>query len=278
MKIFCVIAFHYERSRLSKFYEMYEKLISDNIKIVINSNCNFDNNLPIEVSENLDNPFYLTWEHKKYLNSFLESDYDLFSYLEGNILVEKKIFDYWFEYRQLFKKNNLNFIPATHRVRIGDHDNEIYSLDVIHKPIKTRIVNEIDNEYYTNDLWEHGRALKERPIFIIDGKKFISIGEPYQGMFIMDKEMVEEHLNSVYSKSNVNMIPKMGVRESANLGNIFVNIPKNLEHRSVLPIDMKEFERTWMIHFGTNYHTIPDNPHAKIKSKDLFNELEDKLI
>jgi len=240
MKLWVNVCFYYVEERLEQFRKVIKTLSEiPNIKLIINSNVNFDSTLPIHVSE-LGDPFWHTWEHKKYMPKFLESDYTHFAYLEGNIQVEKKTFLYWNQTRSLFLKNNLNFIPAVHRVQ-RDTEGQVYSLDCTH-------------------LQRH------RPTITVEEQKFISLSEPYQGMFIMDKELVKEHIESDYYKFGQK--GSWGIRESANLGNMFVNIPPGYGHRYMLPLN--NFSDTWVTHFGTDYHGDKNSPHAKIKIQDLF--------
>jgi hypothetical protein len=201
MKLWLNICFYYTEERLHNFYKVIKNLINvPHIKLIINSNINFDLNLPIYTA-NLKDPYMHTWEHKKYMLEFLKSDYTHFGYLEGNIEIKKKTIDYWVATRELFKKNNLNFIPAVHRIQ--KRGNEIFSLDCAHH--------------------QDGR-----PIIEVSGQKFISLSEPYQGMFIMDKELVEEHIKSDYFSAGLKK--SFLIKESANLGNMFVNIPKGFSY------------------------------------------------
>ena len=240
MKLWVNVCFYYVEERVEKFKEVIKTLSKiPDIKIIINSNVNFDDSLPIKVSE-LSDPYHYTWEHKKYMPEFLNSDYTHFAYIEGNLQVTKKHFDYWVSTKELFKRNNLNHIPATHRVQ-KDKDGNVYSLDC---------TKQIENEILVE----------------LEGQKFISISEPYQGMFIMDKELVKEHIDSDYYK--LGQKGYWGIRESANLGNLFINVPTGFSHRSLLPLN--NFSDTWVTHFGTDYHGDTSSPHAKIKIENLF--------
>jgi hypothetical protein len=240
MKLWVNLCFYYVEDRLENFKRTINNLSNiPNIKIVIDSNVNFDNNLDIRVTE-LADPYHYTWEHKKYMPEFLASDYTHFAYLEGNIDVTKKTFDYWNQTRSLFLKNNLNFIPAVHRIQ-KDKEGQIYSLDCTH----------------------HQR---HRPIIKVNGQDFVFLSEPYQGMFIMDKELVEEHMQSQYYSFGQKQ--SYGIRESANLGNMYVNVPSGFPHRAALPLN--NLEASMVEHFGTDYHNNPSSPHAKIKIENLF--------
>lgn len=240
MKIWVNVCFHYVESRLPKFLELIKNLQEiPNIKIIINTNQIFDCDLPLNLAV-LSDPYHLTWEHKKYMPEFLNSDYDYFVYVEGNMLLSKVQIDYWIQTNSLFRRNNLNFIPAFHRVQV-DKDANVWSLD------PTRKVPRV-------------------PTLESEGQQFISLPEPYQGMFMMDKPMVYEHLNSDYSK--LGQKGYWGIRESANLGNMFVNVPTGYPHRAMIPLN--RFPDTWIPHFGTDYHNDPKSPHAKILVTELF--------
>jgi hypothetical protein len=241
MKLWVNVCFHYVENRLSDFNQVIETLNQiDGVKIIVNSNKNFDDNLNIHVAENLADPFHLTWEHKKYMQSFLQSHYTHFAYIEGNILFGKRQMDYWLKTKDLFERNNMNFIPALHRIE-KDFENEIYSLDC------TRTINTFSK-------------------LIVEGQEFVSIPEPYQGMFIMDKEMVEEHINSDYF--NLGQKHNYGIRESANLGNMYINVPPTFSHRMMTPL--QDFSDTFVHHITNNYINNPHSPHAKIKVENLF--------
>lgn len=240
MKLWVNVCFYYVGNRLDNFKRTIENILKiPNVHLVIDSNVNFDPSLNIRVTQ-LDDPFHHTWEHKKSMVEFLESDYTHFAYIEGNLEVDKRIFNYWCKTRELFKRNHLNFIPATHRIQ-KDNNGVVYTLDCTHKVHHPVIVE-------------------------VEGQKFVSLTEPYQGMFIMDRELVKEHIESDYFKLGEK--GWWGIRESANLGNMYVNIPSGYNHRCLVPMD--NFSECWTLHFGTDYHNDKYSPHAKVKIEDLF--------
>lgn len=240
MKIWVNICFYYVESRLENFRKLIDNLSNiPNTKITIHSNVNFDMDLDIQVVETQD-PQHYTWEHKKNIPEFLQSDYTHFAYLEGNIQVTQQTFEYWIQKRKLFQDNGHNFIPAIHRIQ-KDEEGEIYSLDSIHNQSNCHKIT-------------------------IEDQTFVFLSEPYQGMFIMDKQLAQEHIESEYYSLGQKF--SYGLRESANLGNIYINIPSGLQHRSALPLNIPN--ECMVEHFGTNYQSDPNSPHAKIKIKDLF--------
>jgi hypothetical protein len=240
MKLWVNLCFYYVEDRVESFKQTIKNLSTiPNIKIVIDSNVNFDDNLDIRV-EQLSDPYHYTWQHKKSMPEFLKSDYTHFAYLEGNLEVTKKTFDYWNKTNELFKRNNLNWIPSVHRIQT-DKDDNVYSLDPTHFVRHPNIVE-------------------------VEGQKFVCLPEPYQGMFIMDRDMVKEHIESDYFK--IGQKGWWGIRESANLGNMFINIPPGYPHRALVPLN--NFSDCWVRHFGTDYHNNPNSPHAKIRVENLF--------
>jgi hypothetical protein len=243
MKLWVNVCFYYVPEKLENFKRIIKSLQSittEKTKIIVNSNVNFNESLRIDVAL-LNDPYHLTWEHKKYMPAFLDSDYTHYVYMEGNVEVTEKNLVYWEQTRNLFLRNNLNFVPGLHRTE-NDAEGNIYSLDCTRHPIN-------------------------RPVVSVEGKKFISIGEPYHGMFIMDRNLVQEHINSEYFY--LGQKGWYGIRESANLGNTYINVPQGFEHKVLIPID--NFSDCWIPHLTNNYVTNPNSPHSKIKIETLLN-------
>ena len=241
MKLWINVCYHHVEERFENFKQLLENLKSlktDKTKIIINTNTEIDCDLPINISL-LQDPYHLTWEHKKYMQSFLDSDFTHFMYLEGNLLYTQKNLDYWIRNREIFERNGLNFIPAIHRVRLAE--GKTWSLD----PTKKQ---SIAQQYE------------------IEGKRYISMQEPYQGMFLMNRQDVAEHMQTDYY--HIGQKGWWGIRESANLGNMFVNVPQNFGHRMLLCLN--EFPDSWIPHFGTDYQADPQSPHAKVTVEEVF--------
>ena len=243
MKLYVNICFHYVEERLKFLNEVIASILeipTEETVIIVNSNELFECEGVVNVAHGLKHPYHLTWEHKKYLQQFLNSDYDTYVYLEDDMKITKQTIDYWKQTKELFKNNNLNFIPAIHRIEYKD--GIPMSLDATKKP-------------------------NNCPSIVVNNQKFVCLPEPYQGMFIMNREEVIEHLNSQYAILGEYRF--FGIRESANLGNMFVNVPQGYPHRAVVPVD--GFERCWVHHVANNYSSNLNSPHAKIPAKDLLN-------
>jgi hypothetical protein len=207
--------------------------------IIVNSNELFECEGVVNVAHGLKHPYHLTWEHKKYMQEFLKTDYTHYVYLEDDMKLTKKTMNYWVKTKELFEKNGFNFIPAIHRIEYKD--GVAVSLDATKKPGLCDAI-------------------------ILEGQKFVFLPEPYQAMFIMTREDVIEHLNSQFA--NIGEYHNYGIRESANLGNMYVNVPKGYSHRAVVPVE--SFDRCWVHHIANNYADNPNTTHAKIPAKDLL--------
>jgi hypothetical protein len=173
------------------------------------------------------------------MSEFLKTDYTHYAYLEDDMKLTTTTLEYWLQTKKLFKSNGFNFIPAIHRIEYKDGIE--VSLDATKKPGACDAI-------------------------ILDNQKFVFLPEPYQGMFIMDREDVIEHLNSQYS--NIGQYHNYGIRESANIGNMYVNVPQGYSHRAVVPVN--NFEQCWVHHVANNYADNLNTPHAKVPAKDLL--------
>lgn len=193
-------------------------------------------------SGDLSNPYMLCWEHKKYLSEVVNQGYTHFLYYENDQLVTQSSLDYWTNARDMFLRNGLNFIPAFHRVE-HNTNGEIYSMDCL-RPVDR----------------------SKRPILEFQGQRFISMCQPYQGMYMMDLDLVSEHFASKFFSYNDSY--EWGIPEQANIGNMFDNIPQGFEHRLLVPLD--RFSDCWIHHIQNKYVNDPDDLFAKIPIKSLF--------
>ena len=230
------------------FYKLINSVKSFNVeslKIIINSDVNFDDNLPIEIFEHED-PWRLVWAHKQYMRKFLESNATHFIHTESNVLLKQSHLDYWLRTRDIFKRAGTNFLPALHRIEYNDKGSA-FSLDSGADP-----------------GWG-------RPVIQIEDQLFISCQAPYQGLFIMDRGDVEEHVNSPF----VNFMQYVvGIRESANLGCLFINVPYGFQHRMMTPLDPDHFKETWIHHTPNNYAAIAKQANDPIENfLDLYKHL-----
>lgn len=194
-------------------------------------------------------PAQLTWEHKKYLNWFIESEFNYFIYWENDMLFQQHHIDYWIENSQLLKKYGMKFIPAFLRVEYTDQ-NVIVSVDC------TKQINSAN-----------------RPIIELNRRKFLSHPEPYHGLFILDKEDANELKQSNkltrddYLKNMTGHL-KYGTCESANQSLMIENVPAGFEHRSVLPLD--DIHRCLIHHLPNKFAKEKHYPFSTIPISNLI--------
>lgn len=265
MKLYAVIAFHYVEDRLQYLEQTLSSLIdidSEFTKIVIQTSDVTDaqykklkmilnhqpKNIEIEVEpiRNLKDPYMLTWAHKCRMLDFLDTPMTHFAYLEDDMVLTQDLVDYWEDVRGRFKKRNLNFIPGFFRIELKE--GRAYAVDVI-KPFQVNQLNGV----------------------VLD-RRYVSLPQPYQGCFLMDKELVEEHIKSAsFSPETCRKIPatENDTRERANMGNMYENIPEGFAHRMMIPLDI--FPQCWIHHCANTYSNMPDNPNGKIPAERIFN-------
>jgi len=264
MQLYTVIAFHYVENRLQYLEQTLSSLIdinTDHTKIVIQTNDVTDKqfkkmkmlsshqpkNVEIEIEpvRDLKDPFMLTWAHKCRMLDFKESTYTHFAYLEDDMVLTQDLVDYWVNTRAVFKKRNLNFIPGFFRVEYKD--GRAYSVD-------------IKQSYHLNNVKK-----------IVLDRAYVSIPEQYQGCFLMDRELVEEHINSksFSSKTCIRILnAENDTRERANFGNAFENVPEGFQHRMLIPLDI--FVECWIHHCADTYVNMPNTLHGKIPAERIF--------
>ena len=187
----------------------------------------------------------LTWAHKCRMLDFKETTYTHFAYLEDDMVLTQDLMDYWIQTREQFKKRNLNFIPGF--LRVEYNQGRAYSTDVT-------------KEYKVNDLTR-----------LIADQSYASLPQPYQACFVMDRELVEEHITSPsFSFETCQKIPGAAnkTRERANFGNMYENVPEGFTHRMLVPLDL--FVSCWIHHGADNYVNMPNTLHGKIPAERIF--------
>lgn len=229
---------------IANSFQSISQIKSDYTKIVIHCNNITDDyldtiksklsHIPLDIEfVRVDiNGYALAWEHKKLLEYFIESDFDYFLYYENDLKFQQKHLDYYIKTKKFFKENNYNFLPSFIRYEV-DADDNLIAVDC-----STHI------------------SISNSTIVSIGGKKFISQYQPYQGLEIFDKEDAIEHINSDWvkfetSRFKVNCGFEYGLPESANIGNLYVNVPNYFNHRGLLPLD--SFEECLIHHIPNKF-------------------------
>lgn len=272
-KLSVCITFHYAVERLQYLAIVCDKLVdiapkvhltivtntdkSDEIqaiKSVINVQ-KFEFNVLIPVG--LGHPYLLAWSHLPvFKKQFEDESFTHFLYLEDDIGITLENINYWLNARKLLKP--FGFYPSFFRKELNANDDNWYSTDVMTK-----------------------MSFYDCPSVDIDeNNSFIGIVYAYQGMYLLDRELLKEHLegpssNPDFEHNNIGLIRMhpTQIREKAALCLTYVNIPDGFRSRNLLPFDknIKQIRTCCMIHhLPNNYTNNPATPIGKIKVADIF--------
>jgi hypothetical protein len=165
-------------------------------------------------------PFYLTWKCRELLQQ-QQDEYDIFMYIEDDILVPFKAIAYWLEYNEeLIEMNyNLGF------VRIEIENRIEYITDLFGEQFDT-IINLNKKEYCVNNK------------------------NPYCAFWIYNKNEFIKFVNSNYY--NINNIPNYGIREKSAIG--LHGDGTNWYKNTLIPIiNGKLIENCKIYHMPNNY-------------------------
>jgi len=169
---------------------------------------------------NID-PFYLTWKCRDLLKQ-QQDEYDIFMYIEDDILVPYKAIKYWLEYNEKLIEMNLNL----GFVRI-----------------------EVDNNIeYITDLC---RGHKIDTITILNDKMYaVNNKNPYCAFWIYNKNEFNKFVNSKYY--NINNILNYGTREASAIG--LHGLSTDWYITTLIPIiNNKLIEECKIYHMPNNY-------------------------
>ncbi len=103
---------------------------NENVSIFIHTNINYDTcyNNVFSIVHDIKNihPYFLTWKHRHFLLTHTKQ-YDVYLYLEDDILFQEYNLQYWCEYNSILKpnQNTVGFIRIE-----TDAQNEEYVIDV----------------------------------------------------------------------------------------------------------------------------------------------------
>ena len=181
------------------------------------------------------NPFYLTWKCRDLLKQ-QKDDYDIFMYIEDDILVPCNAIKYWLKYNKdlIDIQYNLGF------VRIEIKDNIEYITD-----LTTPLDLDLDSIINLNET-----------TYCINNKN------PYCAFWIYNKEEFTKFINSKYY--DISNIINYGIRESSAIG--LHGISTNWYLNTVIPyMNNKLIDDCKIYHMPNNYATDNNTPFAKIK-------------
>lgn len=278
-KVFCTIAFHYVPSRLSVLTKVLHSLatfmckrmdivvvinneskyLSDYLKLILKGFKSDRLTCNIHFSEPLKHPHHLTWvNHKLHANTFIlkEPLYNVFIYLEDDINLTWANFCYWCRFLPELKKHRL--IPGFFRVE----ENQ-------------------DGQWYFTDQWRSIedpaslRNLQNCKTLSLSDQIFCNPGNPYQAFWILDRELMQEYIDSPSFdiEKSVN-VKSWDVRMRAAMGLSFENIPDGFKSRSVIPLvhDSSRFDWCASVHHIPNKYALGKSKYGKVPVSEYFKD------
>jgi hypothetical protein len=257
MKITKHISFYFLKDRIiyinniideTNTYEYTTDIFIHTNNIVLQKNAfnNYTNGCITIIYHDLSetHPFYLTWKCRDLLQQ-QQNDYDIFMYIEDDILVPRKSIAYWLEYNEkLIELNyNLGFI---------------------------RIEVENNIEYLTNLLGE-----KFDTIINIDDKSYcVNNKNPYCAFWIYNKNEFNKFINSNYY--NISNIPNYNTREKSAIG--LHGFGLNWYKSTLIPIiDNKLIESCKIYHMPNNYVLNKNIAFGTIKFDEAIKFVQNDL-
>lgn len=185
MKLLVCISFHFVEEK----YKYLKQVIYNHTKnyfcdIIVDTNDeksiylaanDFEEELNQEkikffVHSDLAHPFFLSWMHRSHILNRI-NDYNVFMYVEDDILVP---FECYLNYLDNFRLLWPNNIPSF--IRIEEKDGIFYNSDSFITTI-----------------------IKERNIVRAGGKNFICLDNPYHGFWIMPRNALKNSMNEKFA-------------------------------------------------------------------------------
>lgn len=254
-KLVIAVCCHFNEARLSyldQISNQFASLGSEVLVVIVTNTSNAEEIKKLEsviagkgfnyqffVPDTLGHPLLLTWAHFPVFKGLLKDEsFTHFMYLEDDTLITRENMNYWIEGRELLRPYGL--IPSFMRVEKKANGDRWYSSDCPHS-------------FYIYALPR---------IEVSKNFGFVNFPELYQGMYLLDRELMIEHLSgSTYSPNS----GVWGIQEKAAQGLTFANVPKGYTTRNLIPykIDSLQIDGRCLIHHVPNNYAQP-GPNGKI--------------
>lgn len=201
----------------------------ETLKALLEANVTF-NSLHIVVASESWQGFSLTWAHKGLLReAVLNKYYDFYVYTENDMCFTSENFIYWFLYKDKLKALNLE--PGFCRY-------EAYESLMV--PFDNHRVWQLNKP--TRDVWGDRPYQVESYLTPLDSwfVGFVSLGNPYMGMMILDQEMAERYVTSTsfdpVKSFELTEFRCWPLADRSSMGLAFENLEPGQEHRRVVPV------------------------------------------
>jgi len=212
--------------------------------------------------DKLPSPWLLTWVHKQLmLEKFADPTYTHFMCIEDDMEVTQTNVNYWISEREKLKPYNI--YPSFMRVEWSKEFQQWAMTDSM-----------------KGDIFS---VCNHPKLNLIEGYGYINLGRTYQGMFFYDRELMEEHIQSI-SFYLERFIPDwqarilhtgwpLGLTEQAVFALTHINVPPGCISRNFLPYYTKYNmidPCCFVHHLPDEYINISDMDHGKVLTKDIL--------
>jgi len=193
------------------------------------------------IPHGLGHPYLLTWSHFAVFKRLIaDESITHFMYLEDDLLVTRYNMDYWNE--SLETLSPLGLIPSFLRIE----------------------KNHTDSLWYSSDAQEQFYFPRLPKVFKTPEYAFINLPHPYQGMYLLTRDLMLEHLNSKSSNPDSDTSDWF-IRERAAQGLTFQNVPAWCTSRNFVGFDItkQKFDsRCFVHHLPDNYANQRSSHHT----------------
>lgn len=196
----------------------------------------------------IGHPFLLTWCHLDVFRQQLRDDRGIthFLYLEDDILIRPRNVAYWLRGREDLRMHGL--IPSFLRVEYRAEAEVPFATDVTKRlPLGTLPALKLEDDY-----------------------AYLNLPQPYQGMYLLDRALMEEHLAGSSSSPESG---GWGIRERAAQGLTFAAVPSGCYSRNFIGHDLRatRVDPDCLIHhLPNNYANDAASVFAKIPVAELI--------
>jgi hypothetical protein len=275
-RIMVAITFHYRHARLEHLYETVRSIchfpisevefhvftntgsseelnsiheILSEVSETVPSSLGYKRTVNINTVYGLENPQHLTWSHKYIIREkFIKSNFTHFIYSEDDHEISYLNFLYFLRYREALKAYRL--IPGFSRIEINTAQMEHYAADA-----------------FGHNLIDHKKYVEA------DELRFVTLDNPYQGMFMLDHELAHEYVASrSFDIEGSKGVYSWEVSERAAMGLTWECAPEGFNVRLAVPVSNNKrlLGMACIRHLPNTYANKADSPLAKVRLKELF--------
>jgi hypothetical protein len=235
--------------------EVLKELLEPNVKF---------NALNIIVAPESYEGYALTWAHKGLLYEAVRNKYyDFYVYTENDMVFTSENFIYWYLFKDRLKALNLE--PGF--VRYESFGSKLVPFDnhkiwQLNKP--------------TPDVWgDRPYQVESHLTPLGDFVGFVSLGNPYMGMMILDQDMAEEYVSSQsfdpVKSFELTQFRCWPLADRSSMGLAFEKLRPGQEHRRVVPL-IQEGKKLQIAPCGLVEHC--DTKYSKGLEKQLGSVLD----